>query len=212
MGEARRRKMLGLGPRSLPPHGIEPELRSQSEWNQFDDEDSQLVAGIEGLQARGLLKPDEDVAWHEAGHAIVSELVGFRTRYVTCVPSITKSNTGVRVAAKGVTVAEQDGVAMAGVENLVKYLQMKAAGAAVDTKRGRCGVSYEGDQRPLRQVYPGQSETVYTQMWTISLDETIPVVNQHWAAITELAEKLYRDGSVGGDVVRGIVAKHKASV
>jgi hypothetical protein len=154
------------------------------------------------------LEPDEDTAWHEAGHAVMSEVYSFPVTLVSCTPEFHIEN-GVPFGYKGFT--QRDNEVLTDKERQLEFLKVQAAGCAVDRVRGRYkpGTDMErqrtdSDRRLFRLKFSNNADEAFE----LAVREVAKELSepQRWAAVSRVASQMFERGKLSGEEVRGIIA------
>jgi hypothetical protein len=133
--------------------------------------------------------PRETIAYHEAGHAIISMKLGYKCLYVTIIPD------GARLGH----VCCEDPV-NAGDNKIEDALKVLIAASLSEAEHFGRSMWGDADDRKkaksLALLATEQNTQRADALMTRLVDETRRLVKMHWSEIDELAQRLLSQGHV----------------
>jgi hypothetical protein len=153
-------------------------------------------------------------AFHEASHAVVSELLSFPVEYISIIPNVRRKivvdgMVGLNGASTQLVLNESGVVPISSAFRSFCY---NVQGFASIPTEKRLGIltkeSVAADMQKVLDNTGGSEDTkMYFAKVTLFAADTIVNNEDVWAAITEVAETVLKQHRISGDVIRAIMQK-----
>jgi hypothetical protein len=140
--------------------------------------------------------PRETIAYHEAGHAIISMKLGYKCLYVTIIPD--GARLGHVCCENPLTAGDNK------IEDALKVLIAASLSEAEHIGRSMWGDADDRKKaKSLALLATEQNRQRADALMTRLVDETRTLVKIHWSEINELAQRLLSQGQVNFLRTRG---------